>query len=122
MQTDVTIATSDASRLDPVSVDRVRLGPAETVLRVLADPMRAAIVERLTREQLCNCHLQEVLGASQTLVSHHLRLLRDAGLVLTEPCGRFTYYRLAPGAFDDARDALAELCQRAGSDIPKRAC
>ena len=71
------------------------------------------------REQLCTCHLQEALGAKQTLVSHHLRQLREAGLVLTEPCGRFTYYRLAPGAFDAARDALSRLCDTSGLDVPK---
>ena len=64
-------------------------------LQILADPVRAAILERLATESLCVCHLQDELGAKQTLVSHHLRALREAGLVLAEPCGRFTYYRLA---------------------------
>jgi ArsR family transcriptional regulator, arsenate/arsenite/antimonite-responsive transcriptional repressor len=117
MRPDVTIAGSLPPDLPPVD-----LPPAELALRALADPMRAAIVERLASEQLCNCHLQEALGAKQTLVSHHLRLLREAGLVLTEPCGRFTYYRLAPGAFDAARDALADLADAAGSQVPKRPC
>jgi hypothetical protein len=42
--------------------------------------------------------------------------------VLTEAQGRFTYYRLAPGAFDAARDALAFVARAAESDIPKRPC
>jgi len=95
---------------------------AEPVLRALADPTRAAIVGLLSHEQLCTCHLQAALGAKQTLVSHHLRWLRDAGLVLAEPCGRFTYYRLAPGAFDAASEVLALVAAAAGSTVTKRAC
>jgi len=104
--------------------DQASLGVAngDPVLRALADPMRAAIVALLAREQLCTCHLQESLQAKQALVSHHLRLLREAGLVVTEPCGRFTYYRLAPGAFDAARDLLARLSAAADSVVPKRPC
>ncbi|MFD0855896.1 ArsR/SmtB family transcription factor, partial [Actinomadura adrarensis] len=66
------------------------------VSRLLADPLRARIVELLSREALCTCHLVEETGARQTNVSNHLRALREAGLVDTEPCGRFTYYRLRP--------------------------
>jgi ArsR family transcriptional regulator, arsenate/arsenite/antimonite-responsive transcriptional repressor len=98
------------------------LGSAREVLRALADPLRAAIIDLLSAEQLCTCHLQAALGAKQTLVSHHLRLLREAGLVLTEPCGRFTYYRLAPGAFDACGAALQRLSAAASSDLPRRPC
>lgn len=90
------------------------------VLRLLAEPVRWRIVSLLAREQLCTCHLQAELGAKQTLVSHHLRALRDAGVVETEPCGRFTYYRLAPGALDGVADELRAL---AGvTAVPKRPC
>jgi len=70
----------------------------DAVLRLLADPLRARIVECLAVEQLCTCHLVELTGAGQSNVSNHLRALRDAGLVTAEPCGRFTYYRLEPAA------------------------
>jgi ArsR family transcriptional regulator, arsenate/arsenite/antimonite-responsive transcriptional repressor len=73
------------------------------LLRLLADPLRARIVQLLAAEQLCTCHLVELTGAKQTNISNHLRALREAGLVRAEPCGRFTYYRLDP-------DALAALC------------
>ncbi|GAB3500405.1 ArsR family transcriptional regulator [Amycolatopsis cihanbeyliensis] len=65
-------------------------------VRLLAEPLRARIVELLARESLCTCHLVAETGASQTNVSNHLRLLRDAGVVTAEPCGRYTYYRLRP--------------------------
>lgn len=74
--------------------------PCETApesLRVLAEPLRWRIVELLSREELCVCHLVEELGVSQPLVSHHLRVLRDAGLVDGERYRYWTYYRLRPG-------------------------
>lgn len=95
---------------------------AERVLAVLADPMRWRIVTALAVEELCTTHLQELLGAKQTLVSHHLRVLREAGLVDTSPCGRFTYYRLRPGAFDAAHRALSSLAQASERTACRRPC
>ncbi len=92
------------------------------MLKVAADPLRLRILTLLAAEQLCVCHLQDALGAGQTLVSHHLRVLRDAGLVETEPAGRFIYYRLRPGAFDPASRALAGLAGASRASQPKRAC
>lgn len=82
-------------------------------MRVLSDPLRARIVTLLAAEALCTCHLTELTGARQTNVSNHLRVLRDAGIVAAEPCGRFTYYRLCPQALDDAAGWLAGLAVRA---------
>lgn len=76
---------------------------------LLADPLRLQIVLALAREQLCTCHLEDITGAKQTTVSHHLRALREAEVVVGEAEGRFTWYRLAPGAFADALAALAGL-------------
>ncbi|RYV51321.1 ArsR/SmtB family transcription factor [Pengzhenrongella frigida] len=69
---------------------------------LLADPLRLRIVDSLSREQLCTCHLIELTGAKQTTISHHLRLLREAGVVLSEAEGRFTWYRLTPGVFTES--------------------
>ncbi len=92
------------------------------VLDALADPIRRRILTALAAEELCTTHLQAILGAKQTLVSHHLRILRDAGLVLTAPCGRFTYYRLAPGAFEDLSGGLHDLATASHQPAPRRAC
>ncbi|MEV0037077.1 metalloregulator ArsR/SmtB family transcription factor, partial [Streptomyces sp. NPDC050804] len=61
------------------------------LIRVLADPLRLQIVTLLAHETLCTTHLVEETGAKQTNLSNHLRVLREAGVVETEPCGRFTY-------------------------------
>ena len=67
--------------------------PAE-LFKVLAEPLRWRIVELLSAEELCVCHLVEELGVAQPLVSHHLRVLREAELVETEKWRYWTYYRL----------------------------
>ena len=92
------------------------------VLKVVADPSRLRILTLLAAEQLCVCHLQDALGVGQTLVSHHLRVLREAGLVETEPCGRFIYYRLRPSGLDAAREVLGSLAAAGHTPAPKRPC
>jgi arsenate reductase (thioredoxin) len=72
--------------------------PELEVARALGDPLRWRIVALLAAEQLCVAHLSEELGVGQPLVSHHLKVLRTAGLVTTDRYRYWTYYRLHPGA------------------------
>src|ERR687896_1980727 len=83
------------------------------LFRVLADPLRLRIVTLLAKETLCTTHLVEETGARQTNLSNHLRVLREAGLVETEPCGRFTYYRLRPEALEGLAGAVGDLAAAA---------
>jgi len=78
----------------------------EVVARALGDPLRWRIVGMLAGEQLCVGHLAEQLGAAQPLVSHHLKVLRAAGLVEPSRWRYWTYYRLRPGALDALADQL----------------
>jgi ArsR family transcriptional regulator len=93
-----------------MTTDTDCLSPA---LRVLSEPLRWRIVELLAAEELCVCHLVEMLDASQSLVSHHLRVLRDAGLVETERFRYWTYYRLRPNALSMLAQQIEALAQRA---------
>jgi len=79
------------------------------ILRALADPLRLRIVTLLARESLCTTHLVEETGARQTNLSNHLKVLREAGVVETEPCGRWTYYRLKPEVLSGLGTDLAQL-------------
>jgi ArsR family transcriptional regulator, arsenate/arsenite/antimonite-responsive transcriptional repressor len=90
------------------------------LLRALADPLRERIVRLLAREALCNCHLVEETGASQTNVSNHLRQLRRAGVVTTEPHGRYTYYRLRPDALRALATTLTDLAGTAETNAEIR--
>lgn len=101
-----------------MSVDADALPVAD--LRVLADPLRAKLVELLADEALCTCHLVAETGASQTNVSNHLRVLRAAGLVAAEPSGRYTYYRLRPEALRQLADTLTGLADRAEAHAGQR--
>ncbi|MEU8673457.1 metalloregulator ArsR/SmtB family transcription factor [Streptomyces sp. NPDC048560] len=93
------------------------------LLRVLADPLRLRIVTLLARETLCTTHLVEETGARQTNLSNHLKVLREAGVVETEPCGRFTYYKLRPDVIDRLAGQFAELADSARTASEnKRAC
>ncbi|GGV44648.1 ArsR/SmtB family transcription factor [Streptomyces griseoflavus] len=93
------------------------------LIRVLADPLRLQIVTLLARETLCTTHLVEETGARQTNLSNHLRVLREAGVVETEPCGRYTYYKLRPDVLASLADGFAELAESARNAAGnKRAC
>ncbi|MYS93228.1 MULTISPECIES: ArsR/SmtB family transcription factor [Streptomyces] len=93
------------------------------LMRALADPLRLRIVTLLAEETLCTTHLVEETGARQTNLSNHLRVLREAGVVETEPCGRWTYYKLRPDVIAQLAGQLADLAAvaRTAADN-KRAC
>ena len=72
--------------------------------RALSDPTRVAIVNRLaSTEECCVCDLNATFDLSQPTISHHLRVLRDAGLVESSRRGTWAYYRVVP----DTLGALA---------------
>ncbi|MEX2558184.1 MAG: metalloregulator ArsR/SmtB family transcription factor [Actinomycetota bacterium] len=87
------------------------------VLKALAEPRRWRIVELLSCEELCVCHLAEEVGVPQPLVSHHLKVLRDAGLVESEKYRQWTYYRLRAGALEELAGrigGIASCCPTPG--------
>ncbi|MFJ8750634.1 ArsR/SmtB family transcription factor [Streptomyces sp. NPDC102441] len=93
------------------------------LVRVLSDPLRLRIVTLLARETLCTTHLVAETGAKQTNLSNHMKVLREAGLVETEPCGRFTYYKLRPEVLAGLSEQFAALAESARtSSENKRAC
>jgi len=75
--------------------------------KALADPTRVAIVNRLAAtDECCVCDLTGAFALSQPTISHHLRLLREAGLVEASRRGTWAYYRLIPEAVAELRTAL----------------
>ncbi|MFE5808485.1 ArsR/SmtB family transcription factor [Streptomyces sp. NPDC056491] len=95
------------------------------LIRVLADPLRLRIVTLLARETLCTTHLVEETGAKQTNLSNHMKVLREAGVVETEPCGRYIYYRLRPEVIEALAGQFADLAQTARATAEanrKRSC
>ena len=77
-------------------------------LKALADPTRVGIVNRLAScDCLCVCDLTEAFELSQPTISHHLKILREAGLVEAERRGTWGYYRLDRQAMGELALALS---------------
>ncbi len=75
--------------------------------KALADPTRISIVNRLaSADECCVCDLTEAFDLSQPTISHHLKVLRDAGLVESSRRGTWAYYRLVPEAVQELRSTL----------------
>lgn len=98
----------------PTKVVHDDFDPAAALLKALADPYRMAIVATLasTANPVCVCDFTDGLPLNQPTVSHHLRVLRDAGLVTSERRGTWVYYRLARTARTRLRDALEGVFPR----------
>jgi ArsR family transcriptional regulator len=104
-----------------MAVDLDQPSAARTaVLKALSEPLRWRIVELLAGEELCVCHLVEELDVPQPLVSHHLRVLRDLGLVSTERFRYWTYYRLERAALAPLASRLGQLVQEASPSTDRR--
>src|ERR1700759_4716878 len=86
----------DVPALEPAAAAEIA-----ALFKALADPTRVTIVNRLAAAgEVRVCDLPAVSGLSQPTMSHHLKLLRDAGLVESERRGTWAYYRLVPDAIE----------------------
>lgn len=89
----------------------------------LSDETRLAVVERLRDGERCVCELMDLVDASQSRLSFHLKVLKDAGLVGCRREGRWAYYWLVPDAFAGTVEALKELSpSRSGRAAAARCC
>lgn len=82
---------------------------ATELFHALSDETRVSIVEMLQDGERCVCELQDALDAAQSRLSFHLKVLKDAGLVIDRKDGRWVYYALNSDAFAEMQEALAGL-------------
>ena len=78
--------------------------------KALSDPARIRLLSLIAAQpgaEACVCYLTEPLGLSQPTVSHHLKLLNDAGLLEREKRGAWVYYRVVPERLEELRSVLA---------------
>lgn len=94
---------------------------AET-LKALADDNRLAIVRLLAGGERCICDAATDLGLSDALVSHHMKRLQAAGLVLTRKQGQWLHCRLDPAAFESLGSELTALGIRSIAAAPRECC
>jgi ArsR family transcriptional regulator len=91
---------------DPVvypDVERARAQRMATIAKALGDPVRLELVDVLRRHagKVCVCELVPLFDLSQPTVSHHLKVLREAGIVGSERAGLWAYYYVIPDALEE---------------------
>lgn len=100
---DVRCCAPGAGRISPAAAEALAQR-----FRALGDPTRVAIVNRLAGAgEVCVCELVAEFDLAQPTISHHLKVLRDAGLVESRRRGTWAYYRLLPEAVESLAHALA---------------
>lgn len=84
-------------------VDRQRAARLAEIAKALGDPIRLQLVDVLRKHagKVCVCELVPLFDVSQPTLSHHLKKLRDAGIVDSERRGLWAYYYVLPEALDD---------------------
>ena len=97
----------------PITRDAITADNAESLartLKALADPARLRLISMVAAHddgEACVCDLTEPLGLSQPTVSHHLRILVEAGFLTRSKRGTWAYYRLVPGSLETVSGLLA---------------
>lgn len=114
---DPTIPTMETccTPLHEGAIDAAGANAMAPMLSALADPVRLRIVSMLLADpdgETCGCDLEEPLGLSQPTISHHLKVLREAGLVEGERRGRWVHYRVRGDVLADIGSALAPVPER----------
>jgi ArsR family transcriptional regulator len=78
------------------------------VFAAMADPVRLRLLSLVADAgELCSCNLQEPLGKSQPTISHHTKVLAEAGLIRGEKRGRWVWWRIVPERLDAVRHSMA---------------
>jgi ArsR family transcriptional regulator, arsenate/arsenite/antimonite-responsive transcriptional repressor len=92
------------------------------VFHALSDPTRIHVLELLRGGERCVCELSDALEASQSRLSFHLKTLKDAGLVLDRPEGRWVHYRLNQERVEELARVLGSCCAPARGWLTTRCC
>jgi ArsR family transcriptional regulator len=95
----------------PAVIDLAERADDASMFKALGDPHRLTIIATLARaeDEVCVCDFTSALPLNQPTVSHHLKILRDARLVVCERRGTWVYYRLAADASTRIESALRSL-------------
>ena len=105
----MTIAeTYDAPMNSSTTLATMTLEERVDVLKALADPYRLEILEILSPEIRCNCHLQDRMDIAPNLLSYHLKILREVGLIEGIKRGRWIDYAITAQAAEVIAAALPE--------------
>jgi ArsR family transcriptional regulator len=87
------------------------------VFAALADPTRLRLLHLIDGQEVCVCHLVEILRQAQPKISRHLAYLRRAGLVTARREGKWMHYRFSPPADPAAAAILEQVLKALGGDV-----
>jgi ArsR family transcriptional regulator len=90
--------------------------------KALSDPNRLRIIDRLRGGERCVCELTDALDAGQSLLSFHLKILKEAGLVTDRRDGRWSYYTLNTAALGEIGEFVGSLGKRVPGGEWKPVC
>ena len=103
--------------------DEIGRTEAARLFHALSDETRLDILERLRSEEQCVCDLMESLGAAQSRLSFHLKVLKEAGLISDRPEGRWVYYSLNEEGLRALEDVVRGLKEGSARKVsPSRCC
>lgn len=91
-------------------------------LKALSDPNRLVIVEFLNNGERCACKILEQLKISQPTLSHHMKILCEAELVLGRKDGKWMHYSLKRNKFEELKELLGSFTQPVGNDKCGNCC
>ena len=113
MPTQLPVLPDLATCCSPTTGGRVDDAAAEALARMfkaLADPNRVKLLSMIAasdEQEACVCDLTEPVGLAQPTISHHMKVLVEAGLVSREQRGKWAYFSLVPGILESLADALS---------------
>lgn len=108
----LTDVTAGCAPLTRESISAESAEKLARTLRAIADPARLRLISLVAAHkdaEACVCFLTEPLGLSQPTVSHHLKILVEAGIFSRDKRGTWAYYRLVPGALDSIARLLVTV-------------
>jgi ArsR family transcriptional regulator len=108
----LTVIGAVCSPLTREAISAERAVSLSRALKAIADPARLRLISMVASHadsEACVCDLTEPLGLSQGTVSHHLKILVDAGILSRDRRGTWAFYRIVPGALDSLAHLLASV-------------
>ncbi|AJQ26968.1 ArsR/SmtB family transcription factor [Pelosinus fermentans] len=85
------------------------------IFKALGDDIRLEIVKMLIDKELCVCDILAAFDKSQPAISHHLKVLKQSGIVVDKRDGKWVYYQLNPEAFNQV-EVFLQLCKTATNE------
>lgn len=92
------------------------------IFKALGDEVRLEMIRMLAGKELCVCDILEAFDKSQSTISHHLKILKYAGVVEDVRDGKWIYYRIKPEAFGPIQSFVGEITPKLTESVRSKKC